>query len=228
MIDPILQHVTSEKEQDVRRGVAQLRALVQERGIAFLYAAHFNKVAGKNLSSPLDKLSGAKAWSGLPRVVLAAMTGKHDETLGRHRHHLVLGKSNLGALDIPTQDFVIEGRAREGLTLGTDTIPIIHWLGESKVSMRELLENRQPKKADDGSLEETASLLQAELLDQPRPASDVIQALTKNGVKLRTLERAKALLMLNKIMAKPENLGGSWYWRLATSGESTPPTTSTL
>jgi hypothetical protein len=34
------------------------------------------------------------------------------------------------------------------------------------------------------------------------------------GVKRRVVERAKAMLILTGRMEKPENIGGSWYWRL--------------
>jgi hypothetical protein len=216
VIDPVLQHVDSEKEQDVRRGVANILALIRERKVALLYAAHFNKVAGKNLSSPLDKLSGAKAWSGLPRFVLAVMKGiKTDDLLGKPRHHLVLGKTNLGSLDRPTMDFTIETRAVSGLNIAIDPPPVIRWLGESRVTMRELLERRTPKKPkEEATEEEVATLLHGELLNQPRPASDIYRALEDMGIKKRRVEKAKALLILNGKMAKPENIGGSWYWRL--------------
>jgi hypothetical protein len=62
---------------------------------------------------------------------------------------------------------------------------------------------------------EVCALLQAELLNQPRLASDVKDTLMKAGVKARTLERAKAVLIFNEVMSKPENIGGSWYWKLA-------------
>jgi hypothetical protein len=77
-----------------------------------------------------------------------------------------------------------------------------------------LTQPRHPK--EQPLSEEIATLLEAELLDQPRPASDIIAVLTKAGFKRRNIESAKALCILNKLMAKPENVGGSWYWRLLT------------
>jgi AAA domain len=216
MIDPVLQHCQNEKEQDVRRGIFNLLEVLKRRNVAWLYAAHFNKVSGKNLSSPLDKLSGAKAWSGVPRIVLAIMRGTNvDAELGKPRHHLILGKANIGDRDIPTQDFTIQGHTMKALRL--DAQPRIKWLGESKVTMAELLEKRKPKKPkEESTVEEVCALLQAELQDQPRPASDIYKVLKDMGCGHRTVERARALLILNGGMARPENVGGSWYWKRGT------------
>ena len=215
MIDPVLQHCLSEKEQDVRRGTANLLAVLKELNVAWLYAAHFNKVSGRNLSSPLDKLAGAKAWAGVPRIVLAIMRGlTADEALGKPREHLILAKANIGDRNLPTQDFTIEGAKLAGMKIGLQ--PQIRWLGQSKVTMTELLEKRKPRKPkEESTIEEVATLLHAELLSDRRPASDIYKALEDMGCKRRTIERARALLMLNKKMAPPENIGGSWYWRLA-------------
>jgi hypothetical protein len=65
------------------------------------------------------------------------------------------------------------------------------------------------------TMREACALLQTELLNRPRLASEIRDTLMKAGVKARTLERAKAVLIFNEVMSKPENIGGSWYWKLA-------------
>jgi hypothetical protein len=208
VIDPILQHVVSEKEQDVRRGVGTLLALITKHDVALLYVAYFNKVAGKNLSSPLDKLSGAKAWTGLPRFVFAVML---DPRVKPPAHYLICAKHNLTA-GIRSQGFVIES-ASEGTQISD--VPRIRWTGEADVSMFELLNLPTDRGTAPNTLQEAGTLLESELLDQPRPAAEIIEALDKAGITEKTRNRAKAGLILSGKMAKPTNEGGVWYWRRA-------------
>jgi hypothetical protein len=208
VIDPILQHVVTEKEQDVRRGVGTLLGLLQKHDIALLYVAHFNKVAGKNLSSPLDKLSGAKAWTGLPRFVYAVML---DSRMKPPAHYLICAKHNLTA-GIRAQSFAIES-ASEGLRISD--IPRIRWTGESDVNMVELLNlpiERSSTTSANAKIEEAKELMASELTAQPRTAREIIAVLANAGVSETTRKRAQKELILEGIMDIPRNDGGVWYW----------------
>jgi hypothetical protein len=208
IIDPILQHVISEKEQDVRRGVSTLLGLLQKHNIALLYVCHFNKVAGKNLSSPLDKLSGAKAWVGLPRFVFAIMP---DSRLSPPVHYLICAKHNISA-GSRSQSFAIES-ASEGTKISD--IPRIRWTGESDISMVTLLNLPNDGGSGGTVLDRAMNLIESELTDQPRPASEIIAVLDKAGISERTIDRVRSGLVLNGVMAAPKNEGGLWYWRRA-------------
>jgi hypothetical protein len=59
------------------------------------------------------------------------------------------------------------------------------------------------------------SLIESELTDQPRPASEIIAVLDQAGVSERTRDRARSGLVLKGVMALPKNEGGIWYWRRA-------------
>jgi hypothetical protein len=215
VIDPIAEHALSTYEQDIRRGVANFRGLLADRGVSLIYVSHFSKMQRQNLGSAMDKIGGAKAWTGLPRFVWAVMKNPAADDAGIYRHHLVCAKNNLASGNVVAYDFVIEGKPSEGSKGGfsVSSTPVIKWLGESKVTMDSLMtQPRHPK--EQPLAEEIATVLAAELLDQPRPASDIIAVLSKAGYKRRNIESAKALLILNEVMAKPENVDGSWYWRL--------------
>jgi hypothetical protein len=205
VVDPVLQHVISEKEQDVRRGVGTLLGLLQKHNLALLYVAHFNKVAGHNLSSPLDKLSGAKAWTGLPRFVFAVML---DSRTKPPAHYLICAKHNLNA-GIRSQGFAIES-AHEGMRLSD--VPRIRWTGESDITMFELL-NLPKERSGGDALGKAMELLESELTDQPRPASEIIAVLDAAGVSESSRRRASKDLILKGVMALPRNEGGVWYWR---------------
>jgi len=207
IIDPILQHVISEKEQDVRRGVSTLLGLLQKHNIALLYVCHFNKVAGKNLSSPLDKLSGAKAWVGLPRFVFAIMP---DSRVSPPVHYLICAKHNITA-GIRSQSFAIES-ASEGSRISD--IPRIRWTGESDINMITLLNLPNDGGSAGTALDKAMALLESELTDQPRPASEIIAVMDQAGISAKTRDRAKSGLVFKGVMAKPTNDGGVWYWRL--------------
>jgi len=208
VIDPILQHVISEKEQDVRRGVGTLLGLLQKHNIALLYVAHFNKVAGKNLSSPLDKLSGAKAWVGLPRFVFAVMLDSRTKPAA---HYLICAKHNLSA-GIRAQGFAIESAS--DVRHVSDT-PRIRWTGESDVSMVELLNLPVERSNSSPALDKAMTLMESELTDQPRAAHEIIAVLDEAGVTEITRNRARRELMQKGVMAPPWNEGGVWYWRLS-------------
>jgi hypothetical protein len=170
---------SAKKEQDVRRGVGTLLGLLRKRDIALLYVAHFNKVAGKNLSSPLDKLSGAKAWTGLPRFVFAVML---DPRTAPPAHYLICAKHNLTA-GIKAQGFAIESGG-EGTRISN--VPRIRWTGEADVSMFELLNLPVDRSAGSSALQTATTLLESELTDQPRPAEEIIAALTEAGISEKT------------------------------------------
>lgn len=113
-------------------------------------------------------------------------------------------------------DFVIESKpshpAKGGLSVGGP--PVIKWLGESEVTMDSLLtQPRHPK--EQPLLEEIATQIEAELQKRDRPAADIIATLVRAGYAKRSIERAKAVLILTGVMDKPANRDGSWYWRLA-------------
>jgi hypothetical protein len=216
VIDPIAEHALSTYEQDIRRGVANFRALLADRGVSLIYVSHFSKMQRQNLGSAMDKIGGAKAWTGLPRFVWAVMKNPVADESGRHRHHLVCAKNNLASGKVVTYDFAIESKpsdpARGGLILGGP--PVIKWLGESDVTMDSLLtQPRHPK--EQPLLDEIATQIEAELQKRDRPAADIIATLVRAGYAKRSIERAKALLILNGVMDKPANRDGSWYWRLA-------------
>jgi hypothetical protein len=93
VIDPIAEHALSTYEQDIRRGVANFRALLADRGVSLIYVSHFSKMQRQNLGSAMDKIGGAKAWTGLPRFVWAVMKNPAADETGLHRHHLVCAKN---------------------------------------------------------------------------------------------------------------------------------------
>ena len=216
VIDPIAEHALSTYEQDIRRGVANFRALLADRGVSLIYVSHFSKMQRQNLGSAMDKISGAKAWTGLPRFVWAVMRNPVADEAGLHRHHLVCAKNNLASGSVVSYDFLIESKtsnsAKGGLIVGGP--PVIKWLGESEVTMDSLLtQPRHPK--EQPLLEEIATQIEAELQKRDRPAADIIATLVRAGYAKRSIERAKALIILTGVMDKPVNRDGSWYWRLA-------------
>jgi len=73
-----------------------------------------------------------------------------------------------------------------------------------------------------------AELIKAELQNQPRLASDIRSPLLKAGVTATTLEHAKRRLIADGTMEKPENIGGSWYWRVRSCKKFTNPSEVTF
>ncbi len=135
--------------------------------------------------------------SKTPRVDFCFQPQSLVASLDRKRLGQDRAKSNLGAYDLPTQDFTIEGCSTSGgLNIGGR--PVIRWIGESAVSMRELLLAQDKKQIGPTAVEEAMALIECELTDQPRPANEIIAVLNQAGVKEATRNRAKSRLFFSR------------------------------
>jgi hypothetical protein len=92
----------------------------------------------------LTKIPGARAWAEVARAAIALA---EDED-GRHVMSQV--KNNLGRLDLPHLEYVIESA-----TVPTDDGPadvgLLRWTGESDTSVQEILDRRPERRGRDPS-----------------------------------------------------------------------------
>jgi AAA domain len=85
IIDPILQHVVSEKEQDVRRGVGTLLGLLQKHNIAALRGA-LQQSGGKESVQPPGQTQRRKSLDGFAEVRLRCNARLSHEAPGALSH----------------------------------------------------------------------------------------------------------------------------------------------
>lgn len=74
--------------------------------------------------------------------------------------------------------------------------------------MREILNDQGKKTGGPSALDEAMALLECELSEAPRPATEIIAELERAGVKEKTRYRAKTNLIVSGAMAPPQNIGG--------------------
>ena len=177
IIDPLMaymgQGVDAHKDQDVRRALTSLARLAAETHAAIIVVRHLNK--GSN-GSALYRGAGSIGIAGAARSVLLVGENPNEP------EHRVLAqiKNNLGS-KAPSLGFCIEAH---------DAVGRIRWLERSPFTADELLASRGhrsgPTKTDDA-----ATALEEWLSAGPRRKQELEELVERNGISLRTLERAK-------------------------------------
>jgi hypothetical protein len=203
IIDPILEHMSADKEQAVRRAYAPLRTLIEQRGIALIQIVHTNKRNAQSLGSVGDKIGGVKALVGLPRFVYSVHTG--EDGLG----HICPVKQNVGARITHSMDFRVNGVSPDER---------LEWTGQGTASANDALTIQN--KSRGGCADDLKALLTA---DWQESAGIKGQLLTM-GYGLATVSRAAAQLDLTGAM-QLERRGRLTFWRSSQSTliDTNPP-----
>lgn len=223
VVDPVSMCVAgdSNKNAEVRRGLAPLKAFAERHGAAVLGISHFSK--GSEGRDPLSRVTGSLAFGAAPRLVLSAVTEnpKPDEPEDAEPRHLfVRTKSNLG----PTGDgfrYVIEQiPVSEGIPASR-----IVWGEHLKGNARELLADAEHVEADDGDRterEDAKDFLRNVLDGDGLPAKQLFREYRDAGHSERTIRRAAKELGVQKIK---QGMGGGWVWRMPKMSSVNPEST---
>jgi AAA domain len=191
IIDPILEHIRANKEQDTREAYAPLRVLIAERGIALVQIVHTNKRSADTLGSVGDKVGGVKALVGLPRFVYSV----HKTDAGVH--HICRIKQNVGRNSSGSMDFCIHEKNKQ---------PVINWIGTGTATAQDaLVVNRKP---------DCAVRLLA-LLKDGNNDSDVVRGVLMDaeGFTLNQTRRAITQLRADGKIDVVKLPGGKSVWR---------------
>jgi putative DNA primase/helicase len=213
VVDPVSMCVAgdSNKNAEVRRGLAPLKVFAERHGAAVLGISHFSK--GSEGRDPLSRVTGSLAFGAAPRLVLSAVTEarKPDEPEDAEPRHLfVRTKSNLGpcgdGFRYSVEQVVVGG--------AIDTSRIV-WGEHLKGDARELLaEAEQVEEPDEVTAKGDAGHFLAEILaGGPVESKAVFAEARQAGHSQRTLERAKAALRVEAVRdgsSRPPR----WLWRL--------------
>jgi RecA-family ATPase len=213
IVDPVSMTVVgdSNKNSEVRRGLAPLKTFAERHGACVLGISHFSK--GTEGRDPLSRVTGSLAFGAAPRLVLSAVTEarKPDEAEDTEPRHLfVRTKSNLG----PTGDGF--RYTLEQISISNDIAASrIVWGEHLKGNARELLADaEQIEEPEEYTAKGDAERFLAELLAAGPIESKTIAAEARQaGHSQRTIERAKAALRVQAIRdgsARPAR----WVWQL--------------
>ena len=194
------------KVQDVRRAYEPLMALAQRHELGVVMINHFGKGAG----SVSHKLSGSHAWRDLTRSFLAFAT---DEDTGERV--ITQDKSNYGtgstswkfvleSVDVPVED-------------GVTSVGRVRFLGESDVSVGDIINRGADDEADD----EDRNAAQGFLLDYLRgcegweaKAAAVIKAGLAEGFSKDEIKNARKRSKAPRITSAKSGYGAGWVWQI--------------
>jgi hypothetical protein len=204
VVDPLMaflsSNTNSHRDQDVRRALAPLAGLAERSGAAVLVVRHLNKAAANN---PLYRGGGSIGIIGAARLAFVVGKDPQDE----ERRVLASTKSNLAK---PPSSLLF------GLEETGGGAVRVKWLGESKVSAKDLLATLQDQEHADAR-SEAVEFLEDVLADGPVPASQVKEEAEDADISERTLKRAKK--MVGVITYRENEAGeqrgvGRWMWKL--------------
>ena len=206
IIDPIGSFlggkVDAHRDNEVRAVLAPIAMLAERYGIAVLVVAHHNK---SNAGHADDLILGSRAFTGLARAVLHLMRDPEDED----RRLLLPGKVNIA-------------RKPAGLAFRIDGDPArLTWESGPVDLNADGVLAAMAGRGGDGTRDEAREWLRDVLSPGPQPAADVKERAGADGIKPRTLDRAKADL---GVKATREGYGsaGRWMWYMPHSAP-TPP-----
>ncbi len=211
IVDPLMAHlpesVNSWRDQSIRRALAPLHRLAEERGCAIVVIVHLNKREGDD---PVQRVGGSIGIAAAARSVLLLARDPDDpEGEAGSRRVLAHVKSNYGPLR-PSLALRIEAILvdPEGEHIETSRIVVT---GESPHLGRDLL--AAGDREERGKRGEATAFLLDQLRDGPQPSLKVIEGGSGRGFSERTIKRAKGELGVKSVRV---GFGkeGEWHWIL--------------
>jgi putative DNA primase/helicase len=198
VIDPLMAYlagtVNSYRDQDVRRALAPLQAMIERLRVAAVVIRHLNKSSG---GPAVYRGGGSIGLAGAARIVLAVGLDPEDET----RRILAPVKANLTE---PSPSLAYRLVADAGIVR-------IDWLGSSDVTAAQLM--AAPVTEEDRSALDAAVAFLRELLSNGASVTskDVQAQRAQAAITYDTLRRAQQRL---RIKPHKDGMSGPWMWSL--------------
>jgi len=217
VVDPLMAFLTgdvnSNRDQDVRRVMHQLKLVAEKTGAAVLVLRHLNKAVNLG-GSALYRGGGSIGIIGAARSGLLVAPDPDDEgDLGRRI--LAVSKSNLAA----------KAESLAYSIVGDELYDVakVVWGGTSNRMAEQLLGRAAERPSPEQDRAE-AFLVHA-LANGPRRAADLREQAESKGLAWRTVQRAAEALEVD-MEQRPEpgrrGPGPSWWWLPGVEGEPEP------
>lgn len=200
VIDPLFSYVPAERNayspNEIRAIMGELNEIGESSNAAVLLIRHLTKT---KRDKQIYQGAGGIDVIGFARSAIRIEKHPNNPDL-RLMVHL---KWNLTT---QSQSWVYEVIKKEG-----EDLPVIEWRGQSDISIDDLGSDDN----DDGPppRRNAVEFLRAELADGPMPAKYLLEKAENEGIKKRTLDRAKS--ELNIIVEQQKR---KWVWRLPGDG----------
>ena len=192
IVDPIQSYLGAEvdahRANETRPVLDGLSRLAEEHSCCILLVRHLSKAqTGKAIQRGLGSID----LTGAVRTELFAGCSPDDP----NQRALVQVKSNLGQFG-PSLGYVIEHN-------GT-----FRWTGESDLTAAALLAP-DSNEEEAGAMTEAEHFLLAALVQGAREAKDIYAEAEQEGIRQRTLKRAKKKL---RVLSRKSSMSGVWEW----------------
>lgn len=204
VVDPIGSYLgggtDSFRDNEVRSVLAPVAKLAERYGCAVLVVSHRRK---GNAGSADDAIMGSRAFTGIARTVWHLTQDKEDES----RRLFLAGKNNLA-------------KAQTGLAFTIDGDPgSVRW-ESAPVTITADEAMADERRDNDGTtkLDEAKQWLKHRLENGPAPSNEIKVMARRDGITMKTLERAKKPL---DVQSYPEEFGGKWMLALPQSSPTT-------
>ncbi len=206
VFDPIASYVgsiDSNRETQVRSVLGMMQQQIAKPfNVAILCIMHIKKAGGDNETPALERIMGSVAFTGTARTAWAFCQCPEDDD----KRYLIPVKHNLIKRSIRGYEvFVATGGKGEG---------VIRWGKKATKLAEDLLIDRGMR--PEAKREKAKEIIQEELKNGYRLASDVKEIVLMADISARTCDNAKADL---KVVSVWKN--GRWVWYLP--GVSKPP-----
>jgi DNA polymerase bacteriophage-type len=212
IIDPMSAYlgvgkVDGHSATDVRGVLTPLKALVEEKHVALIGIAHFNKK--DDVKSALLRVSDSIAYVAAARSVYTVLEDPED----KESKLFIRAKVNIAAASVQGL------RYRFGVKIvGYDKrlakdidAPFIEWVGPVDMTANEALAAADGRSGE--KLREAKEFLLERLKDGPVKADDIYEEAKQCGIAQKTLNRAKKELNIRSRKATGQ-IAGEWMWEL--------------
>jgi len=209
VMDPIsayLGAVDSHANADVRRVLAPIAHFAELFNVAVIAVTHLNKSGG---GKAIYRGTGSLAFVAAARAAWSFTRDPNDPD----RCIMAQVKNNL-AKAMPGLAYRLDGEP-----------PRVIWEADPIYVNADDMLAEESGEGDNSARQEAAEWLRSILSDGPISAVELQRRAEADGIKERTLKRAKALA---GVESKREGFGGSWTWQLKDSHRGPPPPKSAL
>jgi hypothetical protein len=202
-IDPITNYVGDvnfNQDGEVRPVLTTLAQLAEELQITVLMVGHFNK--NSSVSSAMDKASGARAWTAVPRNVWGFFRDIDD----RENRYMTNLKMNNAKESETSLLFQIDEHE-----IGTKPngkpwmMPFVVWGEKSDKTAEEMIAAERPEARRDNK---GVVFVNSAIRSAPRKADEIYKEADDKGISEPTIKRA-----CNTIGVIKYKTGDGWFWQ---------------
>jgi hypothetical protein len=206
-IDPVTAYLSgtdTHKTGDVRAVLAPVAELASEHGVAIIAVSHLNKGGG---GEAMGRITGSLAFVAAARATFLIQKDPEEPT----RRLFLPIKNNLGVDDLGLAFRIEEKAIRHGIAA-----PAIEWeTGYVTITADEALATSANEGEERGAIGEAVEFLQDILSAGPVSWRHINAGAKANGIKDRTLDRAKKKLCIE---TRKGGMNDGWIWQLPSEG----------